>query len=166
MNKLSLLLIMVFALTIAMPCKAQKKVKELKTLKDSAAYAIGMQFGQALAQGNLTDLDIELVKKGMEDEINGNSALDPQKYEETLQAFFTKKMEEENAEKIEEGKKFLEENGKRPEVKTTASGLQYEVITEGKGNKPAATSTVKVHYKGTTIAGKVFDSSYDRGTPT
>ena len=48
---------------------------------------------------------------------------------------------------------------------TTPSGLIYEVITEGKGDKPAATNTVKVHYKGTTIAGKVFDSSYDRGEP-
>ncbi|MBQ5458529.1 MAG: FKBP-type peptidyl-prolyl cis-trans isomerase, partial [Bacteroidales bacterium] len=75
------------------------------------------------------------------------------------------KQREENKEKIEEGEKFLAKNAKRKEVKTTASGLQYEVITEGTGDKPAATNTVKVHYKGTTIAGKVFDSSYDRGTP-
>lgn len=167
MRKLSLVLTMALVLAVALPCKSQKKVKniELKTLEDSAAYAIGMQFGQALAQGNLTNINLELVKQGLEDEINGKSALDHNQYESTLEAFFTKKQKEDNKEKIEEGEKFLAENAKRKEVKTTASGLQYEVITEGKGDKPAATNTVKVHYKGTTIAGKVFDSSYDRGTP-
>ena len=169
MRKLSLLLTVALVLIAAMPCKSQKKVKEnkveLKTLADSAAYAIGMQFGQALAQGNLTNINLELVKQGLEDEINGKSALDHNQYEATLEAFFTQKQKEDNKEKIEEGEKFLAENAKRKEVKTTASGLQYEVITEGTGDKPAATNTVKVHYKGTTIAGKVFDSSYDRGTP-
>ena len=157
---------MALMLAVAMPCKCQKKVKiELKTLEDSAAYAIGMQFGQALVQGNLTNINLELVKQGLTDEIEGKSALDHSQYENALEAFFTKKQKEENKEKIEEGEKFLAQNAKRKEVKTTASGLQYEVITEGTGDRPAATNTVKVHYKGTTIAGKVFDSSYDRGTP-
>lgn len=167
MRKLSLLLTVAFAILIALPVKSQKNVNkvELKTLEDSAAYAIGMQFGQAITQNGLANLNIELIKKGLEDEVNGKSALDPHQYEATLEAFFTQKQKEENKEKIEEGEKFLEKNAKRKEVKTTASGLQYEVITEGTGDKPAATNTVKVHYKGTTIAGKVFDSSYDRGTP-
>lgn len=167
MRKLSLLLTVAFALLIALPVKSQKNVNkvELKTLEDSAAYAIGMQFGQAITQNGLANLNIELIKKGLEDEVNGKSALDPHQYEATLEAFFTQKQKEENKEKIEEGEKFLEKNAKRKEVKTTASGLQYEVITEGNGDKPLATNTVKVHYKGTTIAGKVFDSSYDRGTP-
>jgi len=158
---------MAFALLIALPVKSQKNANkaELKTLGDSAAYAIGMQFGQALIQGNLINIDIELVKQGLIDEINAKSALDKHQYETTLEAFFTQKQKEDNKEKIEEGEKFLAENAKRKEVKTTASGLQYEVITEGTGEKPEATSTVKVHYKGTTIVGKVFDSSYDRGTP-
>jgi FKBP-type peptidyl-prolyl cis-trans isomerase FklB len=63
----------------------------------------------------------------------------------------------------EDGIKFLQENMKRPEVQTTASGLQYEVIREGTGTKPRATETVEVHYRGTFIDGKTFDSSYDRG---
>jgi FKBP-type peptidyl-prolyl cis-trans isomerase len=63
------------------------------------------------------------------------------------------------------GEKFLAENGKKPTIKTTASGLQYEVITEGKGKKPIATDNVTVHYKGTTIDSKEFDSSYSRGEP-
>jgi FKBP-type peptidyl-prolyl cis-trans isomerase FkpA len=65
------------------------------------------------------------------------------------------------------GEKFLAENAKKANVKTTASGLQYEVLTEGKGQtKPTAESNVTVHYKGTTIDGKEFDSSYSRGEPT
>ena len=62
-----------------------------------------------------------------------------------------------------DGEKFLAENAKRPEVKTTASGLQYEVIEGTLGQKPKATDTVKVHYEGTLIDRTVFDSSYKRG---
>ncbi|MEQ1559325.1 MAG: FKBP-type peptidyl-prolyl cis-trans isomerase [Methyloglobulus sp.] len=65
------------------------------------------------------------------------------------------------------GEKFLAENGKKPTVKTTASGLQYEVLTAGTGKaSPAATDKVTVHYKGTSLDGKEFDSSYSRGEPT
>ena len=65
----------------------------------------------------------------------------------------------------EAGKKFLADNGKRSGVTTTKSGLQYEILKDGKGPKPAATDTVVVHYHGTTIEGKVFDSSVNRGKP-
>lgn len=64
---------------------------------------------------------------------------------------------------LEKGETFLAENGKREGVKTTASGLQYEVLTEGTGKSPKATDTVEVHYRGTLIDGKEFDSSYKRG---
>lgn len=68
--------------------------------------------------------------------------------------------------KIEEGKKFLDENGQRAEVTTLPSGLQYEVLTEGAGKKPAGpTSVVTVHYEGRLTDGKVFDSSYARNQP-
>lgn len=64
---------------------------------------------------------------------------------------------------LEKGEAYLAENGKRPGVTTTASGLQYEVLTEGAGKSPKATDTVEVHYRGTLIDGKEFDSSYKRG---
>lgn len=76
------------------------------------------------------------------------------------------KRKKELAEKnLNEGKAFLEENGKREGVVTLPSGLQYEILKEGEGDKPKAKSTVKCHYHGTTITGKVFDSSVKRGTP-
>jgi len=65
----------------------------------------------------------------------------------------------------EAGKAFLEANGKKADVVTTASSLQYKVITAGNGPRPKATDTVNVHYKGTFLDGKTFDSSYDRGEP-
>jgi FKBP-type peptidyl-prolyl cis-trans isomerase len=70
-----------------------------------------------------------------------------------------------NADNKAMGEAFLAENGKMEGVITTASGLQYQVITEGTGASPTATSNVTVHYEGTTIDGKVFDSSYKRGEP-
>ncbi|HET8706360.1 MAG TPA: FKBP-type peptidyl-prolyl cis-trans isomerase, partial [Pseudomonadales bacterium] len=66
---------------------------------------------------------------------------------------------------IAAGKKFLEDNAKRPEVTVTASGLQYEILTAGSGAKPKANSTVRTHYHGTLINGQVFDSSVERGQP-
>jgi len=66
---------------------------------------------------------------------------------------------------LEKGEQFLAENAKRPEVKTTTSGLQYEVLTESSGRSPKATDTVTVHYRGTLLDGKEFDSSYKRNAP-
>jgi FKBP-type peptidyl-prolyl cis-trans isomerase len=66
---------------------------------------------------------------------------------------------------MEAGRSFLAENGKKPDVKTTSSGLQYKVLQEGQGVKPSARGEVEVHYKGSLINGTVFDSSYDRGEP-
>jgi FKBP-type peptidyl-prolyl cis-trans isomerase FklB len=70
-----------------------------------------------------------------------------------------------NEANLQAGQKFLDENGKRPGVVVLASGLQYEIITEGTGPKPAATDKVTCHYHGTLIDGTVFDSSVRRGQP-
>jgi FKBP-type peptidyl-prolyl cis-trans isomerase FklB len=88
---------------------------------------------------------------------------------QTVNAYFQdrnmKKLEKENALNKQEGEAFLAKNKLRPEVKVTPSGLQYEVITMGTGEKPSATSRVKVHYHGTVPDGRIFDSSVERGQP-
>ena len=72
----------------------------------------------------------------------------------------------EQAEKnLKEGQTFMEENARNPKVTTLESGLQYEILTQGNGEKPKATDTVKCHYHGTNIKGEVFDSSVNRGVP-
>ncbi|MDX6765693.1 MAG: FKBP-type peptidyl-prolyl cis-trans isomerase [Candidatus Methylacidiphilales bacterium] len=72
---------------------------------------------------------------------------------------------DEGLQNMVDGKRFMEENGRRQEVKTTASGLQYEILTLGEGAKPKKSDKVLVHYRGTLINGTEFDSSYKRGEP-
>ncbi|MBO7652195.1 MAG: FKBP-type peptidyl-prolyl cis-trans isomerase [Bacteroidales bacterium] len=146
---------------------------ELNNFDDSLSYAIGMRLYDMYVGDNLnTETDSTIVLKAFTDKMNGKEVMTAEEEEATIMAFFTKKQEEQQREQAKqnesikaEGENFLAENAKRPEVKTTESGLQYEVITEGNGKKPAATDVVKVHYKGTLIDGTVFDSSYDRGEP-
>lgn len=136
---------------------------------DKLSYALGVSFGQQIAQANLPIADFQSFAKGMEVIIKGTTPeVDFAECQKLLNDFFTKIQEEENKKfnaTKEEGDKFLKENAKRSEVVTTPSGLQYEVIVEGKGNKPTATDVVRVHYHGTLIDGTVFDSSVNRGTP-
>ncbi len=134
-----------------------------------ASYGSGYQMGEQLAGNPFDGLDIEAVKEGLADSF-GKQA--PQVDNEALGAAFNEihqRMQAAKAEQhqgaIEEGTQFLTDNAKRSEVTVTPSGLQYEVITAGEGEKPTAASTVRTHYHGTLINGSVFDSSYDRGQP-
>ena len=81
--------------------------------------------------------------------------------QDKLKQFMSGKLDEEKA----AGVAFLEENKKRPEVKELEGGMQYEVLEEGQGRQPSASSTVKAHYRGALLNGKVFDSSFERGQP-
>ena len=146
-----------------------KTTVELKTPAQKASYGIGLNMGKSLAQEGMDDLDSAAVAQGIEDAIGKK----PQQLtdEELVEAFaFLQKRAEErmaalNDEAAKAGKKFLEENGKKDGVVTTASGLQYEVLVAGEGAKPSADDQVRTHYHGTLIDGTVFDSSYDRGQP-
>jgi FKBP-type peptidyl-prolyl cis-trans isomerase FklB len=142
---------------------------------DKVSYFIGRNFGQQFgSQGIAIDLAAltEGIKSGME---GSKPKFSEQELMTAMQAFenmMQAKAQEEqkarmaNAGKMkEEGIKFLAENGKKKGVTTTKSGLQYEVIKEGTGPKPVATDRVNVHYHGTLINGKVFDSSVERGMP-
>ena len=136
---------------------------------DKLSYALGISFGQQIAQVNLQISDFQAFAKGLEVSIKGTvPEIDFAECQQVLNDYFSNIQEEEtrkmNAAK-KEGEDFLSENSKRPEVKTTASGLQYEVIKEGTGKRPTVNDVVKVHYHGTLIDGTVFDSSVKRGTP-
>jgi FKBP-type peptidyl-prolyl cis-trans isomerase FklB len=144
-------------------------MSQFTTVEQQASYGIGRQIGDQVAGNPFEGLDANAVAQGVMDALNGTEyAVDV----EDLRAAFgviNEKMQTEGAEKAKlasaEGQKFLDENAKRAEVTVTESGLQYEVLTTGDGEKPTAASTVKTHYHGTLIDGTVFDSSYDRGQP-
>lgn len=139
----------------------------LKNGLDSLSYAIGILDATFFKQQGVDTLNYEALKQAVRDVIEGTDTLKmnpnmaDQVLREKLQAAALKKIQP----SIDEGEKFLAENKKRKEVTTTETGLQYEIITEGTGLSPSDTNTVKVHYTGTLINGKVFDSSRDRGEP-
>ena len=136
---------------------------------DKTSYAVGLSFGQHLAQSKIKDLDYQSFAKGVEAMCEGKQPeIDLKEAQELLNKFFAKLEEESKAQFAqvrEAGEKFLAENAKRANVVTLPSGLQYEIITEAIGQKPVATDKVKVHYHGTLIDGTVFDSSVRRGEP-
>ena len=86
-------------------------------------------------------------------------------YQKNKEIAYAKEVQALAASNAAEGKQFLLQNGKKSGVKTTASGLQYQVLTQGSGKSPKATDKVKVHYEGRLIDGTIFDSSYKRGEP-
>ncbi len=149
-------------------CDSQTSA-ELKTPAQKASYGIGLNMGKSLAQEGMDDLDSQAVAQGIEDAIGKKEQ--KLKDDELVEAFaFLQKRAEErmaalNDEAAKAGKKFLEDNAKREGVKTTASGLQYEIVTKAEGAQPKATDVVSVHYEGRLTDGKVFDSSIQRGSP-
>jgi len=148
------------------------KAEDLKTDAQKFGYAIGVDLAKSLKPVK-DDVDIKALEAGLDAVFaGGEPVLDDATREQVKNTVAEKmqkrQMEERTATATKakaEGEAFLAENAKKAGVKTTASGLQYEVLTEGKGDSPKATDTVTVHYKGTLINGETFDSSYDRGQP-
>jgi len=140
---------------------------------DRISYALGLSMGNNFRASGISKLNVHDFSDGVSAVFNG--ATPKMTYDEAkaeIQSFFTELEKKQRAAAEEAGKQnlaageaFLAENGKRTGVKTTSSGLQYEVLTEGSGPKPAATDQVEVHYTGKLIDGTVFDSSVDRGVP-
>lgn len=156
-----------------MSCQQSGSVKNVKleTEADSAGYAIGILVGTNNKQqvenapgGADINLDamvaaFNAATKGEEGDMTAEEA------DQVIRRYFESAGEKEGQLNLEAGNAFLEENKSREGVNTTASGMQYEVITEGTGPKPSAEDRVRVHYHGTLIDGTVFDSSVDRGEP-
>lgn len=133
---------------------------------DKFSYAIGMGMGQNLKSMGADKLIIEDFAQAIKDVYdNENTKMSFTEARDLVNTFFAAKEAQMNEESQKKGKEFLANNAKRPEVTTLPSGLQYEILKEGNGRKPAATDRVKCHYEGTLIDGTVFDSSIKRGVP-
>ncbi len=144
----------------------------LNTEKDKVSYMVGMQIGGSLASIK-DEIDMKVVYRAIEDAMAGKDPLLTQDQLMEVQRGFAERLQGKRAAEMQklaeankaEGEAFLAKNKSAAGVKATASGLQYQVISEGNGPKPAATDTVKVHYVGTLLDGTKFDSSIDRGQP-
>lgn len=138
-------------------------------IESQASYGIGYQMGQQLASNPFDGLVLDTVLDGFKQGFAGEplavSGAELQAAFEEIQRRMEAASSERHASVIEEGETFLAENAKRDGITVTDSGLQYEVITQGDGETPTLSSTVRTHYHGTLIDGTVFDSSYDRGQP-
>lgn len=133
---------------------------------DKISYALGLGIGQQIKSMNIENFSIEDFTKSISDVIEGKeTAFSSREAQIMLQEYFTRKQKEEAQAHIAEGKAYLDANAKRQGVVVTKSGLQYEVLQEGKGKSPKATDTVRCHYEGRLLDGTVFDSSYKRGEP-
>ena len=150
-------------------CGSGKAPATLDTDDQKASYGIGLDMGRSLAPAK-GRLDMPAFLKGVEDALAGaEPALADSVVQAAIQAFSKSIMEAQQKERTDladknnaEGEKYLADNGAKPGVTTTASGLQYEVLTEGTGPKPTPEQQVRVHYKGTLLDGKEFDSSYGK----
>lgn len=168
---LSALATCLFLIPISFPVLAQTE-KPLQTEKDKISYVIGISIARSLAQIK-DEIDLEKIVSGIQDQFHGKPIQVTDEESQVLMQEFSARMKKKQDQKnkelaqkaTEEGTRFLAENRKREGVMTTDSGLQYAVLKQGSGPKPANTDRVKVHYKGTTIDGEEFDSSYKRGEP-
>jgi FKBP-type peptidyl-prolyl cis-trans isomerase len=148
---------------------AGKGPATLETDDQKASYGIGLDMGRSLAPAK-GRLDMAAFTKGIEDALaGGEPALADSVIQAAIQAFSKSIMEAQQKERAElaeknraAGEKYLAENGAKPGVTTTASGLQYEVLTQGAGPTPTSEQQVRLHYKGTLLDGKEFDSSYGK----
>lgn len=166
----------------ALAVQAQKKVttaktaspsaSSLKSFSDSMNYSIGVSVANYYNSQDFKQLNPAIIAKAIADVNNKKPVLKDEDVNKCMMTFVSKRQDIEmrmqaikSKPVIEAGEKFLAENKKKAGVKTTASGLQYEVITEGTGPKPTANDTVTVNYVGTLINGTEFDNSYKRGQP-
>ncbi len=149
---------------------AEGDIKELTTENDKISYALGFNIGDNIQENY--SLNLEAFFHGIKDSKGGSNMLSDEQMEESLMAF-QQQMQQKQIDSMKikaeqnkaAGKAFLEANKTKEGVKTLDSGLQYKVIKKGDGASPKASDTVNCHYRGTTIDGKEFDSSFKRGRP-
>ncbi len=136
------------------------------TEMEKVSYSLGVNVAKSVQAQGLESIDAPAIAKAFKDVFEGNDLdISEEEANLVLQDYFTKLNNKAQEANIGTGMKFLEENGKKEGVVTTASGLQYTVITKGDGIQPKETDNVTVHYHGTLLDGTVFDSSVERGQP-
>ena len=168
----SLLTATVAVCLLAGYCTGQVKGQELKTQKEKASYAIGLNIGESLKSDGM-DVDGALIGRGIADVLGGRQpALSPEEVQTVLMAFQQEMAQRREAQagsagdkNKREGEAFLAANKQKPGVVTLPSGLQYKILRPGTGPKPTPANTVRTHYRGTLLDGTEFDSSYRRGEP-
>lgn len=134
--------------------------------KEKVSYAIGLNVAQGLQEQSIEELDFDAFKNGVEDFLNKKELkMSGEEAQKHINDFFTIVQQEKFGKNIEAAKAFHEKIAEKDEVTTLNSGLQYEILKEGEGEKPGAESTVTTHYHGTLIDGTVFDSSVERNQP-
>ncbi|MCM2680336.1 FKBP-type peptidyl-prolyl cis-trans isomerase [Echinimonas agarilytica] len=142
---------------------------EYNTDEKKASYGVGRQMGDQLAQQAFDGVDIEAVQQGLADSLRGEEFAIPADDINAAFAVISQRMREQEQAKYESnikaGEVYLNDNAAKDGVQVTESGLQYEVLVAGEGDKPTAENKVNVHYHGMLTDGTVFDSSVDRGEP-
>jgi FKBP-type peptidyl-prolyl cis-trans isomerase len=175
MKKIILFVILVAVINVLYAQPGKQPVKTtvtkpvppvLKNINDSASYAVGVSVANFYKQQGIKKINTALLSRAVNDILTGKKPLlDDNAANNVMNSYMSRLQAEKSKPTIEEGQKFLAQNKTKPGVKTTASGLQYEVITEGTGIKPTAVDTFVAHYRGTYINGTEFDASYNRGEP-
>lgn len=175
MNKKTFITLLFIAAAFTVNAQAKKKKTVAKTTVkimslsqlDSASYAFGQKIAESLKNEGVSNLNYMLLGRGMQDIFGGKEAMiDSYKSQSIIQEFLANVKKSKFDTTLKAGEAFLKLNKTKPGIITTASGLQYEVIRDSvAGTNPKKTDEVTVHYKGTLLNGKTFDSSYDRKEP-
>jgi FKBP-type peptidyl-prolyl cis-trans isomerase FklB len=157
--------VLLIVLTTVSGLNAQKG-KELKSETDSLSYSFGVLIGNNLLIQGIKDIDKDLFLEGFNDGLEGEpEMMSLEAANIYIQNYFNKQISDEVQMNAATSKAFLEENKLKEGVVITPSGLQYKILTPGEGEFPGPQDQVRVHYHGTFIDGRVFDSSIDRGEP-
>ncbi|HOW67523.1 MAG TPA: FKBP-type peptidyl-prolyl cis-trans isomerase [Candidatus Paceibacterota bacterium] len=166
-----LLIATALATLVACPLYAED-AKPLEDQKQKISYIIGVNLGRSW-KGQDIDIDLDTLARGVKDVYSNAKLQIPddemktvmQEFSKELRARAEQRRKEQGEKNLKAGEAFLAENKAKEGVTTLASGLQYKILKDGSGEKPKSNDVVKVHYRGTTIDGAEFDSSYQRDKP-
>jgi len=167
MKKVSILAVCISALTL-FSCDGQKGKSSvvLHNTADSVAYGIGISIGSNMQKDGLDSLDLDILKKAIAAVFKKDSLMmNTQQAQTVIQSYLGEKQRQKGEANLAAGKKYLDENKKKPGVIVLPDGLQYSVVKQGTGPNATMADTVVIHYHGTLIDGTIFDSSVDKGEP-